>query len=552
LGLLSFSPEKRFVKQLQDMLYELKEVANKDYLMTFALVGFIILLIVWTNYTNLSIAAYAGRQKELGVRKMMGAQRKDISAQLMSEAIVLCLLCLPFIFLFTGMLLPTFNELMHMTFKSHQLFSGFMLGLMGLLVLLTGIFSGIYPALVYSRKSMVKLFQAKLNGNGRYRFLNMRNGLLTAQFVMLVCLLSVSYVVPRQMQYVSDMELGYEKEGIVYFGINGVERYNRLKKELETLPEVKSVGTGGIPGHEMFNQLTYKMKGTDVTLADGTLEEISYDTYKTLGIACDVCKSLEEGQDQIFIINRTAARKLAKIKGVKEEELIGETLVAEPEWENEEFGYGIHYTIAGIIDDYKYFSLKYPNQSMLIDMVAQPRWAYEMLLKVETDDWKKSLSSIQDKYEKIEVTRPFDAHFLEERLEKLYEKEERSAFLMSALSTVAWIVALMGLVGLVSFITYSRRKEIGIRKVFGASIQDILLILNKEFILLTLLATLIAVPLALFLSQNWLESFAYHIHPSLGMVALAGLIVLVIVVTVVTLLSRKAANSNPKDVLRYE
>lgn len=536
----------------QDMLYELKPVANKDYLRTFGLVGIIILLIIWTNYTNLSIAAYASRQRELGVRKVMGAHGRDISAQLLTEAILMCLICIPFVYMAISFALPTFNEMMGMNFEPSILFSGSMLLILGMLILLTGLFSGLYPALVYSRKSMIKLIQSKLNGPRNLRLLNMRNGLLTGQFVMLVSLLSLTYFIHLQMEYVNDRDLGFEKEGIVYFGIDGVEKYDLLKNKLESMPEIKSIGAGGVPGSEMYNQLTYKMKDTEVTLTDGTLQEINYSSFKTLGIVCEPCKELEAGKDQIFLINQTAANKLAKIKGVEPSELIGETLVSEPEWENEEFGYGIHHIIGGIIDDYKYFSLKYPNQSMLIDMVAEPRWAYEMLLKVETDDWTQTLRNVRDQYEEVEPLKPFDPNFLEDRLAQLYEKEKRSSFLMGALSTVAWIVALMGLVGLVSFITYSRRKEIGIRKVMGASVKDILIILNRDFAILTLIATLIAIPLAIFLSNNWLESFAYHINPSPFMVGLAGILVLGVVVLVVSLLSRKAAHTNPREVIRYE
>lgn len=536
----------------QNMLYELKPVANKAYLRTFGLVGIIILLIIWTNYTNLSIAAYAGRQRELGVRKLMGARGKDISAQLMTEAVLLCLVCVPLVYVALSTVLPIFNEMMDLSFVMADLFSTRMILILLALVLTTGIFSGIYPAAVYSRKSMVKLFQAKLNGPGNMRLFNMRNVLLTGQFVMIVSLLSLTYFIHRQMDYVNDMDLGFQKEGIVYFGVNGVEKYNLLKPKLEALPEVKAVGSGGVPGSDMYNQLTYKMKDTDVTLTDGTLQEISYDSFEALGIVCEPCKALKAGKERIFLINQTAAEKLAKIKGVGTNELIGETLVSEPEWENEEYGYGIHHTIGGIIDDYKYFSLKYPNQSLLIDMTAQPSWAYEAIVQVETDDWLATMQQIQDKYEEIETAKPFDAHFLEDRLEQLYSSEKRAGFLMGALSAVAWIVALMGLVGLVSFITFSRQKEMGIRKVFGASVKDIMLLLNRDFAVLAVIATLISLPLAIYLTQNWLENFAYSISPSLWLVGLAGLLVLLVVALVVSLISRKAANSNPRDVLRYE
>ncbi len=534
------------------MLYELKAVANPAYLRTFGVIGIVILLIIWTNYTNLSIAMYAGRQKELGVRKVLGAQSLDISLQILVEAVLLTLLCLPLSWLMVYILLPQFSVLMELNIDQGVLFQPFTLVFFGGILLLTGIISSFYPALVFSRKSMISLFESKLSKPSNYRYLNFRNGLLMLQFFMLVGLISVTIVIQKQMDFVQSKELGFVKEGVLYFGLNGVEKYKQLRDQLSGIPEIMEMGTGEIPGQEMYNQLTYKMKDTDVTLSDGTHLYTSFDMLKTLQIQCEPCLELEKGKEQVFVINETAAKKLAAIKNITTTELIGETLVTEPEWENDEYGYGVHYKIAGIIDDFNYFSLKYQSQTLLLEVIREPSWVYNMAMKVRTDDWMGTLGSIEAAYNEVEKRRPFDPIFLEDHLNQLYSKEKNAGILASGLSAVAVILAVLGLVGVVGFITLKRQKEIGIRKVFGASVRDILVMINKEYTLIIAISTGVAIPVSMYFADSWLQSFAYRIDPDFWLVLIAGFCTLLLVVVVVVIQSYKSARINPSDSLRYE
>jgi putative ABC transport system permease protein len=533
-------------------LYELKPTANKAYLSTFGIVGLIILLIIWTNYTNLSVAMYADRKKELGMRKVLGAGSADVSLQLLTEALLLALLCGPFCWLIVQQTLPHFGALMQFDIASGIMWSPLvLLGLVGLLVV-TGLLSGLYPALTYGRRSPLWLFGKKVTQFGGHRLFNFRNGVLTTQFVMVVGLLSITFFIYRQMDYIGRKDLGYQKEGIIYFNVSGAEQFEQLKTALTALPEVESVGANGVPGSEMYNQLTYKLKDTEHTFSDGTEQYLDYGTLQTLGIKCEACSDLEQGKERVFVINRTAAEKLAKVRQVAPEELIGSTLILEPEWENEEFGYGIPHVIDGIIDDYKYFSLKYPDQSQLLTVSAQAGWVYEMLVKVNTDRWSATLNKIEDLYQKTETERPFQVHFLEDRLERLYASENRAGLLMGGLSLIAIVLALMGLAGTVSYLAYSRQKEIGIRKVLGASTGQILLKFNREFLLLLGIATLIALPPSLLLSAKWLDNFAFRIAVHPWGVLVAGLGTALLVMILVSLQAARAANSRPVEVLKAD
>lgn len=530
-------------------LYEIKDTANIIYLNTFGIVGLIILLIILTNYTNLSIAMYADRQKELAVRKVMGAQSQDIIFQLLAEAIILALLCFPLCLLLLWLALPYFSELMNIGWSSSILFQGEILFSLLILLLFSGLLSAIYPALSYGKKSMRELFGQKVNRILGNRNFNFRNVLVSFQFFMMVGLLSITFFIHQQMEFINNIDLGYQKENIIHFSIDGIEKYTALKKELLSFPEVKAVGANGLPGSDMYNQTTYKMKDTDVTLADGTMQYLDMGSVEALQLECKECKKLEEGKKRIFLINQTAANKLAKVKGVAPENLIGETLISEPEYENEEYGFGIPVTIDGIMNDYKYFSLKYPNQSLLISVRPEPTYAQHMMVRADTDNWSLTIQKIEAAYAKVEKVQPFDFGFLDKRISDLYEDERKSGILMAGLSLIAIILALTGLAGIVSYIIYSRQKEISIRKILGASVVNILYFFNKEFLILIGLATLIATPISIFLAFKWLNTFAFHIDPSIWVIALAGLVVLMLVGFLVTIQSLKVATTNPQVAL---
>ncbi|WP_421765029.1 ABC transporter permease [Ekhidna sp.] len=534
------------------MLYEIKPIANSQYLLIFGVVGLVILLIIWTNYSNLSIATYAGRQKELGVRKVMGARASDVAYQVMVEAILLTLLCFPIVLGLVYVFLPGLNGLLEVSIQDTIIFNPILIFIFLGVLVITGLISGLYPAIAFGQKSMLRLFDGKLGSGKAGQVFQFRRILLTTQFFMLIGLMSLAAIIMQQMHYISEKSLGFEKDGVVFFEVRGPEKYDQIKSLVETFPEVVAVGNGIIPGAEMYNQLTYQMKNTDEVLSDGTHLYTSIGSMEVLGIQSEAFNLLEKGKDSVFLINETAAKKLAAIKGVSPNELIGETLVMEPEWENEDWGYGIHYTIAAIIDDFDYFNLKYESQPLLLEVHTDPDWVYNMLLRVNTDNWIETVNKIEEAYLQVENERPFDLAFLDNYIDQQYKKERNAGKLASGLTIVCIILSVMGLVGIVGFITLSRQKEISVRKVFGASVPQILAFVSKEYLVMMAVATIVAIPAAIYLANQWLESFAYRIEPSFWVVIFSGLLTLVIVIIVVIAQSYKSANLNPSDTLRYE
>ncbi|MEM6698706.1 MAG: FtsX-like permease family protein, partial [Bacteroidota bacterium] len=224
----------------------------------------------------------------------------------------------------------------------------------------------------------------------------------------------------------------------------------------------------------------------------------------------------------------------------------------EPEYQNEDQSFGFPYVIDGIIDDYNYHSLKIASQPMLIEIHKNIPWVYYALLRANTNNWASTLQDIKTVYTEVESVRPFDFTFLEEHLNELYVAERRMGVLLASLSLIALVLAFMGLAGVVSYLAYSKQKEIGIRKVLGASVSGILFHFNKEFLLLIGLATVISLPIAIYFAHQWLNNFAYRIQPQAWVVLLAAALAALLVVVLVSLQSRKAAINPPMEVLRLE
>ena len=535
------------------LLYEIKAIANTTYIQIFLVVALVIMLAIWINYANLSIAKYTSRQRELGVRKVLGARPKDIAHQILTESTLLSFMTIPVSLGLCYWLLPTLNYLLEVGMSQRLLIQPISIGLLLCLTLFTGIIGGLYPVLLYSGKNLLKLVKGKLNSHqSRYLF-KTRYVLLTSQFLMLIGLMSLALIIMQQMNFIQTKSKGFDSEGIVYFDIDGAEKYQLLKSRLEQLPEIEGIGTGMVPGQNMYNQLTYKMQDHEEVNADGTYIYTSMESMELYGLTSPSYQQLSNETARVFVINEVAAKKLATILGKEMTALIGETVVLEPEWENEEFGFGHPHIISDIIPDFDYFTLKYAHQPLFIEVHNQKdTWIYNMIVKANSSNWVNTLDKIEGEYLKIEKDQPLDITFLDSHLQKLYTKDRNAGLLTSALTFICIAISIMGLIGVVDFVVQSKRKEIGIRKVFGASVQAILQSLSKEYLIMVVVAGVLAAPIFWYTAKKWLDGFAYHIVPSISTVALAMLTTTMIIIGVVLIRSSRSANQNPIEVLRYE
>ncbi len=537
-----------------DILYELRARISPTILTIFSTVALVILFITWTNYTNLSIAMYSHRQKEIGMRKVLGARSQDIVAQLLVEIVLTALLTFPLAMWLVSATLPAFNQLMGLEIPQSRLFAWPVLGAALGVTVLTGLLSGLYPALIFSRKGLLKLFQARLNqSQGKYGF-GLRRVLIGAQFALLVLMLSLTGYVYRQMNFIQSKDLGFERAGVIEIPMDGIEKHQIAKSILKKMPEVEAVGAGRIPGKNRFNMTTYLLQGEDDIMDDANVIYADREAMQAIGVEHPAFAELAEGKDRVYLINRTLAEKLMQRYDLTEPELIGQTIVDEPEYTDPETGeVGIKRPIAGILPDMHYFSLKYEINPLIFAIDRQRGWTFNTVIRLKPGaDLGEVVPQIEEAYYAAGNTVPFDLSYLDEQIERLYESDQRTLWLISVLSLVAILLAVMGLVGLVSFLVFTRKKEIGIRKVLGASIGQILLLINQEFLVLMLIATVIATPLVYLLAGEWLSNFAYRIDLNPILILAAGMGAMLIVVLVVSLQSRQAALTNPGDVLTEE
>lgn len=385
----------------------------------------------------------------------------------------------------------------------------------------------------------------------------MRRMLVVFQFSLLIVLSSATFFINQQLRYIHNKDIGFDKEGIISFDPVTMENYRAIKNKLQSYPEIEEVGAGILPGMRMSSQITYKLDNTDEQFVDGTLWEMDYGAARALGIRSQTLEQIERGNkdfNEILLINNSAAKTLsAAAGGIPQDDLIGLTVTTNLEYEsNNGEGYGDTYTISGFVEDVHLHSLRQEINPLFIRITKDTEWLYHAIVRIDTENVSETIGLIQGAYDDVVNNFPFEVNFLEEQLKKLYAQEQQVSTLTVYLSIVAVVLAVLGLIGLTAYQTSLRVKEIGVRKVMGASVGEILLLLNKEFIFLITVATAIATPIAYLAIHKWLSDFAYRININLAIFLLIGFIAFLISVAVVTIQSIKAATANPVQTIRRE
>jgi putative ABC transport system permease protein len=534
-------------------LYELKPRGNVGYLYIIGLIAMVILLITISNYTNLSVVMNAGRAREIGMRKVFGAADSQVAGQFVLEAVLLSLLTLPLVLLGLWWLIPRFNQLMGVEIQRTILGgSGLLAPVLGI-VLMIGLLSSIYPALFLARTRVQGLFKGRLiqDAGGK---ITTRKVIVTLQFMLLISLCSLTLFINRQLTYIQDKDLGYRKEGILYVNLNAdSSRFSTFRNEMLRLPEVTAVGTGTPMGRSPYNQLTYRLNGTEEVFDDAHNIYMDYQAIAQMDIQTSIPEYIanpDAAPARLVLINSTLANKLSNRFGLSEAELIGKTITQEPEYTNEETGVvGFPYLIAGTFEDVHMFSLRERVDPMFLTVFKEPRYVYWASLSYQDVSPAKILARVEERYQTLGMDQDFVHAFLDENLTELYMEESRVATLSNYLSLLAIIMAVIGLIALTAYLTTLRRKEIGIRKILGASHLDILRRFNLEYLPLLGVAMLIAVPITWWGVAWWLKGFAYRISIEPLVFLLAGLIVLLITGIAVSLVTLRAAGAIPASVL---
>lgn len=519
------------------------------YIYMFLAVALLILIIACANYTNLATAQSSGRSGEIGMRKVMGASKRQVFVQFMSESSVITFIAALLAFMLSIFLIPYFNNITGKHFTAKVLLQPMpVLALIGF-SLLVSFFAGLYPALILSGTQIMGVLKKGFNFTGGNNTL--RKSLIVVQFGISVFLIIYTVIILQQMHFMQTKNLGYDKEHIVVLPIGGkmLQNFENIKGAFAQVPGVESVTAS-------YDTPEYVQWGDGITAIDEKgKHDISLHAMPVdLGFIKTMKMQLLAGRDfqqsdfvmmdttnnntnyhLPYIINETLAKKI----GWTPQQAIGRTI------ENRATG-----AVVGVVKDFNFSSLHDPIGPMLIFLSRD--LSRQFMLRINGNDIQATIGCLETVWKQRIPERPFNYHFLDEDYNKLYLAEQRTSALFSVAAALAIILACLGLFGLAAFTTVQRTKEIGIRRVLGANVSSITLLVAKNFLQLVGIAIAIAVPLAWWAGNKWLQDFAYRIPVPVYVFVITGLITVLIALGTVSYHSVKAAIANPVKSLRSE
>lgn len=508
------------------------------YVRLFALVAAFILAIACINFMNLSTAKASRRLKEVGVKKAIGARRISIAGQYLGESLLVAFCSLIIAILLVAVLLPSFNILTgkQLALTMDPWLVGGVLGI----TILAGLLAGSYPALYISGFSPVQILKSKVNHSAHELWV--RKGLVVFQFTLSVILIVAVLVVYRQLDYIQTKHLGYDKENVISFEIEGKvgENLETFLSEVRRLPGIanaSSIGQSVVGGSQnTFAIDEWEGKGPDDRIVFET-RPVNYGMIEMLDveIADGRVFSDEYGnEDSKIIFNETA------IKAMGLENPVGKPIRIQ----------GTELQIIGVVKDFHFASLH--EEVSPLFFVLRPTWTHKLMAKIEAGKERETLANLQRMYEDFNPGFPFEFQFLDDAYQTQYVAEQRVSTLARYFALLTIVISCLGLFGLAAFTAEKRVKEIGIRKVLGASVTSVAGMLSRDFITLVVTAVAIATPVAWWAMNQWLADFAYRIDIEWWVFALAGLAAVAIALLTVSGQAVKAAVANPVKSLRSE
>ncbi|HMV09251.1 MAG TPA: ABC transporter permease [Cyclobacteriaceae bacterium] len=529
-----------------DLEFELEANSSEQNIYVFTIIGVVILFIASMNFMNLSTARSAKRAKEVGLRKTLGGERSQLIFQFLLESLIIVFtaIILAVALGMTG--LSWFNSLADKALGFSVFVNPVILGALALIFIVVGIGSGIYPALVLSSFIPAKVLKDSQAKGGRGAVL--RKILVVVQFSLSIVMIISTVIAINQLDFLRKSDTGFNSEQVLYVSALGtpiVRTYPGFKKELEQRNDVESVtGVLDVLGskHQGDN---YRFEGmTDSKLF--SVIWVGHDFFKTFDLDIVAGRAYDE--------TKNTEDSLALI--------VNEALVKQMGWTNESavgkpFDYNqYHGEIVGVVEDFNFVSKHKVIEPLIIQQRSLPRhFNFELkyvAIKMKTDDIKGTLAGIEAKWKELVPGRPFDYFFLDQELDQLYKDEEKLGKVAGIFSVLAVVVACLGLFALASFIAEERKKEIGIRKVMGGSVGQIVLLLSKDFSKLIGIAFIISCPIAWYAVNQWLNGFAFRVNIHWGIFAIVGITTFAIALLTTSYRAIQAAFSNPIKTLRHE
>lgn len=501
----------------------------------FLIVAILILLIACINYINLSTARAMLRSKEVSVRKIIGAAKMQLFMQFIVETALFFIIALGIAFIAIGLLMPAYNQLAGKELK-FNLLDPAIWRVIAITVMGTLVASSIYPALLLSSFKPISALKGKMSmgvGNATFRKI-----LVVCQFTFSIGLIIGTLIINKQLQYVHDRALGYDKTHVFSFNMRDIyKNYNGIRTELLSRPAIKDitsandfiVSIGNTTGDTDWDG---KVKDSQFLIHPLDIDA-NYARFFKLKFAEGEGFSGEKSDSAHYILNETAVREV----GIKNP--IGKR-------------FSLHNnkgTIIGVVKDFHFASMKQKIEPMII---CYRETGYLMFVRTTAKDAPKALTAVEDVFKKYNPGVPFHYDFMDDIFDSMYKSDARSGKLFSIFTVVAIVISCLGLFGLATYTAQVKAKEIGIRKVLGASVTNITAMLSVDFLVLVIVAIVIATPIAWYAMDKWLQDFVYRVHIQWWMFALSGMVAVIIAFLTISIQSIKAAIANPVKSLRSE
>ncbi|MEM9673489.1 MAG: ABC transporter permease [Bacteroidota bacterium] len=516
---------------------------NIDYVYIMGAIGVFLLQIAGFNFINLSTARATTRSKEVGLRKAIGALRKQLVLQHLSESTLLAFFAFLLAIVFISLALPWLNEFTDKTIELAHYATPPSILVVVAIIGLVGISAGLYPAFIISRFKPALALKGR-SGSARESG-RIRQALVVVQFAISIIMIIATMITYQQLNFLNDQELGYAKDQVVFLGYTDEidERFETFYHELTEHPAILNATRSSLVPTERLTamqgtsvQQGDSMVTTDIVMKDVRIDHNYFDTYQVPIVSGrDFSETIGSDDSTNFIINETAARMV----GWTNEEAIGKALQNGP----------TKGTVVGVVQDFHFESLHQP----IVPVVFHGQHMFhDVSVLVSQTDMSEALAHMETVWKQFVPEIAFDYLFLNEHYQQLYDSEQSQSELFIIFAGLAILIAVMGLFGLATFSALQRTKEVSIRKVLGAPISSILQLLSKEILWLILIANIIAWPIAWYFMRKWLSSFAYHIEISLLTFVLAGILALIITIITISSQTIKAALTNPATILRND
>lgn len=531
-----------------DRNFELSNNSDIRYIYLFAIIGFFILMIACFNYINISTAQSAKRAKEVGLRKVVGANRGQLVRQFLSESILFSAVSFCLAVFLAELMLPIFSTTMNFKIELSLLSEiKLLLGLF-VILLIVGCIAGAYPAFMISSFQPTHILKniAKKNSNS---FFNLRNILVVVQFVISAILIVSTVTVYKQLQYIKNKKLGYNKEHIITMKINDDQlkkNYQSILNELSSNHRIVDISVSNDLPHSIRSSTDSDWFGREndknFPVYYAKIDHHFLDLYEIELKAGKVPKN-EPSSFAGFILNEKA------VEAIQWEDPVGKN-----------FGCNMipkeNGRVIAVVKDFHYYPLHYEIAPLVMQIGvensnANPWERLYFSIKINSQDIAGTLAFIEKKWKQFSPY-PFEFQFVDSSLDEMYRTEQKLGSLFNIFAIIAIFIACLGLYGLISFAVEQKIKEIGIRKVLGASVRQIVILLSNEIIICVVLANLLALPVTMMAMNNWLQNFAYRIDLTIWPFLLSGILALLIAFLTVGWQAIRAAMANPVESLRYE